>query len=281
MLELAIAYTLAAMDLKEAIAKEQSLITQESSTSRSEHKKNLAILLYKDQNPEKAFEVFLEALNEEKTKSEPPVSEEEKRLYDEALKLYLDQNGEKLSSVATTVCKKYGSSIALHPEYHQLGFILAASYANLERFPEYFERFYQSYQFFPKHYLAYKGKASLHAQLFARRRTLADRRQQQELIIQNLENAINQFPADTSLYKLTIVFAPDDQKKVLINRYLNKIIDENIIIPRIEIVFYVHHALAVSETHLAQRFVNKAREWYPNSRALDAAQLYIEEKNNG
>lgn len=267
------------VNYKEAIAVQESLINQSSLKDRSEQKLKLAKIYYQDQNLEKAFEVFLSALNDSipLDKPSPEMSTEENLLYTQALKLYLDQS-ENPQIIAFAIQKKYSSTIKSHPEYDLLGYIIAAAYANQEEFSDYFDRFYQSYQHYPSHYLAYKGKAALHAQLFARRRTIPEREKEQQLIVKNLEEAINKYPSDTSLYKMILVLAPDNQKKVLVNRYLNKIIDENIIISRADIVFYIQQAAAVQELSLAQRFLNKGREWYQNSRSLDAAQQYIKDK---
>lgn len=263
-----------AINFKEAIAKEQANI---SHASPALHKKDLAILYYKDQNQEKAFEIFLEAINEDIPENAQPPSLEENELFENAINDYLE-NDEKLQNTASSICKKYLLILKKHPDYHQLGYVLAAAYANLEMFPEFFEQFFKSHHHFPNQFFAYKGKAALHAQLYARRRTLEERQIQQEKIIQNLENAVQSFPKDTTLYKMIVVFAPENKKKTLINRYLNKIIEENIIIPRREVVFYVHQAIAVNETPLAKRFLNKSREWHPNSRSLDAAQHFIKDR---
>lgn len=264
---------------KEAIVQELAAIATSGAESKADHKKNLAILYFQDQQEEKAFDMFLEALSDVIPGPEPKVSDEEQKLYTQALQFYLDPKGESLEAISVAIQIKFRAEMNTHPDYALLGFIIASSYANLERFPDYFERFYQSYQAFPKHYLAYKGKAALHAQLFARRRTIEERTQEQEKIIQNLALAIEKNPSDTGLYKMMLVFAPENKKKALINTYLNKIINENIIISRTDIVFYVQQAVSCQNSALAQRFLNKGREWYQNSRTLDAAQQFIKDKD--
>lgn len=254
---------LAGPDLKNVIKQQQERV-QSDPKGGSEHKKNLAILYYKDQEAEKAFETFLEALTDSRPQALPIFSDEEKQLYNEALGLYLDRKGQH----AAAIREKFQPILKAHTDYVRLGFIVAASYANLELFPDFFDLFYQSYKMLPDHYLAFKGKAALHAQLFARGRTQEQKEKQTNLIIQNLVEAIERYPADTSLYQMLFTFAPQNKKSALVNTYLNKIIAENIIIARADAAFYVQQAVSTKQKDLAQQFLNKCLEWYPNSRTL-------------
>ncbi len=176
----ALAFAMAALPIeinyKEAIANEQKLIAQSPLAERGLHKQKLAKLFYKDQETEKAFEVFLEALSEAEVLPAQKITEEEQRLYTQALQAYLERSpSTKPLEQAKSIKQKYAPIIAAQPAYHHLGYIVAAAYANLEKFSEYFDLFYQSYRSLPEHYLAYKGKAALHAQLLARRRTVAEK----------------------------------------------------------------------------------------------------------
>lgn len=94
----------------------------------------LAIAYYKDQEQEKAFETFLDAL--EITPAALPVklSEEESILYSQALKIYLDHAGLTPDETAQEIVNKFGATYTKNPTLHHLEYILAVSYANLGRY---------------------------------------------------------------------------------------------------------------------------------------------------
>lgn len=229
--------------------------------------KDLAVLYTQDQELEKAFDAFIASLKHVASPISYSVSPEEEKIYQEALALYLSMPDR---NIAIKLLQDYGHVLKSHPEYHQLGFIIAAAYANLDQFTPFFKLFYPSYLALPTHYLAYKGKASLHAQLFARRHLPAEREIQRNAILENLTQAIQQFPRDPGLYRMLLTFAPNNTKIALLNSSMDKIIAENIILPRADILFYVEMALEAEQKELASRMINKGLEWYPESRALKA-----------
>lgn len=258
----------ACVNIKSEIIKEQEMIIS-SSGDISEHKNKLAVLYFNDQELEKAFDSYIEALQTAIIQPHKQVSAEEMELYKEALNIYLDSSNDRKSKEAATLIKrKYSPVISIHQDYHLLSFILAAAYANLEEFPKFFELFYESYRFFPDHYLAYKGKAAIHARLFALRRTGSERDKESNHVTENLIQAIKYNPNDITLYRMLFAFTQEDKKGDLVNTYLNIIINENIIIPRMDIEFFVNLAITTKQHELAKKFLCKCLLWYPQSRSI-------------
>lgn len=260
---------------KETIAECQEKLSSCAKAERGKIKTALAAAYFKDQDQEKAFSTFLEALHDIPNRETPPVSKKEKKIYEEALKTYLSHSAVTAQEASVNILDSYESIYKEHPNYTQLGFLIAISYANLGLFDAFFPTFYKSYKKYPQHYLAYKTKAILHIKLFEKGRTPEEKEQERILIIENLELAAKQFPTDSSLYKLTIAFSPSDRKKQVTIKNLNKIIEDNILVSRQDINFFVQQALSIKQKELAQQFLDKAKEWYQYSRAIDNAQEAI------
>lgn len=264
-------------EYKKAIDAYQELLKSADKESVSPLKVKLASAFYKDQDQEKAFTVFLEALETAVLSAQSPsqITQEEQNLYKQGLEIYLHHNGMTSWEVAGKIRENYAETIRNHPDYHVLGYLVAASYANLEQFEQFFELFYRSYLHLPEHYMAYKTKAILHAKLLERSRTPVEREKQRLEILSNLSLAAKLNPHDTTLYKMILSITKESDKQNVVNIYLNKIIDDGIIIPRTDMMFYVEQAVKSKQLDLAQSFLNKARVWYPASRTIDQAQQYI------
>lgn len=263
-------------DLKTTIQSLNSSISHASTEEKGPLQVQLAIAYYKDQEQEKAFRLFLDAL----ASTPPPSSNyqptpQEEELYHEALKIYLSHNSPR--SNAEELKKKYDLALKNHADYANFGFILCAAYANLGEFPQFFSSYYASYQKNPTHYLAYKSKAALHIKLMERSRSADDREKQKERILKNAKLAVEHYPQDTTLYKLILMFTKDGDRATVLGLYLRKIIDSNIVIPRSDVAFYVEQAVTTGQWGLAQQFINKAREWYAFSKGIDAAQHYLDQ----
>lgn len=243
-------------------------------------KTRLAIVYYKDQEHEKAFKIFLEALEEDLRQQQiitQNLSAEEKIVYEQALKIYLDQAGLSPLETAQKITKQFGSIYEKNPEFHHLGYILAVSYANLGNYDQFFDVFYKSYMKVPQHFIAFKAKAALHIKLFERAKTDTEREEQRRLIIGNATKAADLQPNDTSLYRMILDFTTQESKEAIFSAYLNKIIDRNIVIARLDIPYYSEIAITYRQYDLAQKFLNKAREWYAQSRLIIAAQKHLED----
>lgn len=240
-------------------------------------KMQLAIVYYKDQEHERAFATFLEALKEAKT-HQFPIASNESQSYHLALKMYLENGGQLPEETAQKIVNEYGSIYEKNPQFHHLGYILAVSYANLGHYDQFFQEFYKSYLNDPDHFLAFKTKATLHVKLFERAKTEAQREEQRTFILYNAQRAVELQPQDSSLYRMILAFTPEESKAKVLSTYLNKIIENSIVVPRIDILYYIEIAIAFEQYDLAQTFLNKAKDWYTYSRVIKLAQQHLDEK---
>ena len=148
-------------DYRDAIEIYQAGLKKAPQDQQGTIKAKLALAYYRDQEDEKAFKTYLDALDLAPRLTPTAESPEEKQLYDEALELYLQNTGPAAHDAANTIREKYSGILALHPDYYHLNFIVAAAFANLGMFDEFFDKFYRSYQYFPDSFMAYKTKAIL------------------------------------------------------------------------------------------------------------------------
>lgn len=242
---------------------------------KSEIKAKLALVYWKDQDQELAFRTFLEALSEHIYTEN--ASTEDDAAYEKALKIYLDHSGGTNQAIAQKICRDFEGAIKEHPDYNKLGYVVAAAYANLGRYEDFFTLFYRSHLHHPDHFLAAKTKAVLHIKLFERARFVEEKEEQRSAVLYYLNAALEKEPRDCTLYKSLIAFSPEEKKLEVMHACLNKIIDKNIIIPRSDIGFYVEEAIGSKEFVLAQRFIDKVKEFYQFSRVVNAAQHYLDE----
>lgn len=224
----------------------------------------------KEQEQGKAFQAYLEELEKIPKNSNVPESTPEFRA---ALDIYLNPLSPSSKETAIRILKAYGAT----PKNNDIAFIQAAAYANLGQYDRFFDIFYQAYKVHPEHYLAYKEKALIYIKIYERASTPEQKEQLRYKVIENLQQALQRYPKDQGLYIMTLSFAPQDQKKKIVLETINKLIDLNIQVSRHEIDFYVGHALSVGELPLAQKFIQKAKQWYPYSRSIEAAEKYLEQ----
>lgn len=262
--------------LKEEI-RELSKKNTESGEKNSALLLELAKKYQLDQDQEHAFVYFLKAINVA-AGVDIPYLDEDNRIYSEALAVYLDPHAQSTRETAATILKNYGQLAKDHPEYIQIGFLVAASNANQGHYNDFFDLFYRSYLAAPNHYLAYKTKSIIHIKLFERASTLAEKDKQRESILHELSKSIELYPQDHTLYKMSVGFAPHEQKAAIISRSLKKIIDGNIVIPRTDIGFYVEESAKAGLYDEAQQLLNKAREWYQFSRIINTAQEFLDQQ---
>ena len=263
-------------DYKKAIVILKETLCQAEAAERGVLNYDLAMLYLKDQDQENAFHAFLEAIAETKTASiNNPYDAE---AYKKALETYLDPASPSPQVTAQKLIMQIEPILKLHPQQHLLDYFIAIAYANLGRYEDFFKSFYTAYKDYPDHYLAYKTKAVLHIKLLERKRDETDRMAQREAITNNLNLALKREPHDVAIYKMLIGFSPKENKAETIRQSLNKIVDDNIIIPRGDIIFYVQEALDINEMDLVQRFIGRANEWYPHSRIVAASQHLLNDK---
>lgn len=269
--------------LKQGNVKEAEALYQEFLKTGPEEEKGiaevqLAIAFYKDQEHEKAFQIFLDALNQSKIKQFNKMSDEELEIYNRALKIYLEDSGLTPKETSQKIDLQFSALYKKNPCLHHLGYLLAMGEANLGHYDRFFDIFYQSYLNDPDNFLAYKAKAVLHIKLFERSKTDDQRELERKYILDNATQAIALQANDTSLYRMILGFASEETKATVLSTYLNKIIDENILLSRVDIPYYVEMAIAFEQYDLAQRFLDKARLWYKSSRFIQAAQQHLDAK---
>lgn len=259
---------------KQQIQQLQSQLANTSLEDSGSIQIRLSVTYYKDQQPEQSFHTFLKALDAAPKVASTP-DKEDCALYEKALKIYLE--GKTPQEAAQAILKDYEEIATIHPTYYQLGYLIAIAHANLEQFPLFFEKFYQSYLRYPNHYLAYKTKAVVFIKLISKGRTPAEKEKWRKEVISNLREAYNAFPKDASLCKMLLAFVSEEQKQEMLIYCLNKILANNTMIPRTDIVVYVRQAVNYKQIELAQHLVDKAREWYSYSRTVEEAQRIIDE----
>lgn len=240
-------------------------------------KAQLAIAYYKDQEHEKAFIAFLEALL---TSNEQPAtaSKNETEAYQKALKIYLEDAGLSPIETARKILGKFETHDQEIKDDPHLNFLIALSYANLGQYDRFFEKFYDSYVNNPQHFLVYKAKAALCIKLYERAKTLEERTAQADWIIRHAQKALELNPQDTSLYRMILGFTPPDKKANRLKTIIEKLIDRNIVVARQDIAYYNELAIFFQQYDLAQKFLDKARSWYAYSRVIHEAQEYLNQQ---
>lgn len=240
--------------------------------------KLLAKAYYKDQEHEKAFQTYLKALDTLPKKAPYQMGKEEEVFYREALQIYLDPHERDPTVVSLKLRDLYAGVLRLHPEYANLGYLIAISYANVDDYIHFFDIFFNSYAEVPDHYLGYKTLGLLHLKLYDRAKTVEDKKFEQEKVISNFKKAKILYPKDPSLYKMEIAFSLDKENSLQVN--LKEIINKDIVVPRSDLSFYIDQLLAYGQNELAEEFIIKARKWYPYSRTLDSAKEMLQAKTD-
>lgn len=232
----------------------------------------LAHHFLEDQNQKEAFRVFLETIDN--LRQSEDITNLESADYKDALQIYLDGKSSPQEN-ARTILQKY-EKLALQSKDPSLGFLVSIAYANLDKYPQFFDLFFHSYKNLPNHFLAEKTKAILHIKLLERTCTVEGREDQRRRILYHLESAQMKAPFDNSLYKLMILYSLPQDKKERITKSITQIIEGDVKIPRSELFFYVQESVDQGEVKLAQRFIEKAKEWYPYSKSIESAEHYIQ-----
>jgi len=267
-------------NFKFAIADYTQQLKSASSETKGRILARLAVAYYKDQDQERAFKTFLEAMDCARKEPSGLLNEFERGDYEKALSIYTDIKL-KPDESARLIDEQFTSLYSAQPNNYQLGYVIALAKANLGRFEDFFSVFYRAYEQDPEHYLAHKTKGILHLKLFEKARTEGEKKQERALIYSNIKKAISKNPYDASLYKLAISFSSDEEKSAMVDNSIQALINLNVMVARLDIPFYVQNAVDSGKIPLAKAFIQKAREWYPVSRVLDAAQDYLNQVEEG
>lgn len=269
-----IAAAISVRDYKKAIELQRKNGNILSGDAKAKAFKELAHLYLKDQDQEKAFYTFLQALEYVPACTEQ--SSGDPALYQAAFDLYIDPSNESPQDKAKKLIALLKPALQSNPKDFLLYYFVAIADANLNKFDEFFDDFFLAFTHFPEHYLAFKTKAVLHIKLLERTRGEEERNIQRRVIGRHFEEALKREPRDVTIYRLLISFSPKEEKEEQVRRSLNKIIGGNIMVPRSDLIFYVQEAVDSGERELAARFIHLAREWYPQSRLLESAQDYLD-----
>ncbi len=267
-------------EITAAIERSKALLKQESDPEiQAEIGLRLAIAYHFDQEQGRAIEVFLEALDDLKPPKTPAtLFREEQPHYMAALEGYLThQKRIATKHEAEEIVDQYAVIVKHHEEYAHLGYLVAAAHANLSDFKNFFPVFFAAYRQLPEHYLAYKTKAILHIRLWQRGRTPEEREKRRAAVAENIQRAIQLFPQDASLYRMSVSFASEDSKASVVSASLKNIATHNIMIARDDVAFFVREAVDTGQHAEAKALLTTAREWYRRSKALDAAEQYLRE----
>lgn len=263
---------------KEAAVRYRELATSAPQELKGEWLCRQALAAYRDQDDITAFTSFIEAIETIKLSNQPLISKEEQALCDEASKLYLDTSGMQPREIAAKLKLQYTQIANDHPNYYMLNFYVAIACANLGFFDEFFERFYRSYKALPDCYMAIKTRGVLHLKLFERLTDPVARDKQKELALRCLTIASEKNPADSSLYKMLVLFSAPEQKNSALIHGMESIIEHSVVVSRTDVSFFVEEAVRLEQYELARRFIEKAKEWYPYSRVINAAEEILKKK---
>jgi tetratricopeptide (TPR) repeat protein len=255
-------------DLKEEIASLEKTLKTEKDKGAVYLK--LALAHFKDQEQDKAFENFLLSLDHA-PKKRVEITDEEKKLYEEALELYLDPGDPH--ETATLLLNRFEKELALHPSYSHLHLLISSAYGNKGDFERFFKYFYENYD--PSHFLAYKTKGILLLRLASHENSLELREKKKKEALQLLEKALESNSLDPSLYRLLYVSAKErDEKREMIG-YLEKLAKNRVKIARGDIFFYVKECVDLEQRDLAESVLQLAKETYHYSRAISQAEDYL------
>lgn len=240
-----------------------------------QQKVDLAVQYAKDQELERAFQTFIEAMDETLHDAPPPYTEAEQALYDQAQNLYLSEPSSKAKQVASRLRQEFGHTVALHPEYYRVQYLIALAYANSDEFDEFFVRFYPSYKHLPEHYLADKTRALLDLKLMLWAKTPEEKAHYRSQVYLHAQRGLNKYQGDYSLYKMAIAFAPNEEKADTTAVLLNNMLSAPMILPRDEFLFFIKEATDIGRLDLAQGLLNQAKTRYGESRIIKSAEDLI------
>lgn len=261
---------------------QKTLLSQIASAQKSAKRDlqlQLACLYINDQKEEEAFKTFLEALFHVPEQSHI-ISKHELSLYQDALSYYLEQSSLSPQERGVELEKRVLPILQDHPEYVEVRFLLAASFANQQKYCDFFKHFFTAYKASKTSFMAYRTLAILHIKLFEKARTIEEKNIQRNELQSYLKKAIHVYGVDPTLYKLQIVFAAPKDKKQVVREVLGEIIRSNVVIPRGDIPFYIHESLEQNDRASARCFLDKTEAHYQYSRIIAEMRRVIDDESS-
>jgi tetratricopeptide (TPR) repeat protein len=267
------------VELKQAIQIQQdALQNSQNEQDKGRFYYELARLYAQDQEIERAFSCFLEALKRVSQKPPLPMSQEERAIYEPALQDYLAHVSLDPTRAGRELLERYGQVASKQPSYLHLNFLIATAYANVGEYDQFFDRFYRSYPYLRESFLAYKTQGILYLRLAQRNTVKEERLAYQKEAFQYLRKALEQNTQEASLYKILIMLAKDKKDEAQVSGYLHQIVDCNVPIPRGDIYLYVKEAVDLEAFEIAQIVIDQGRTRYDYSKAIEAAQEYLNQR---
>lgn len=231
----------------------------------------LAIGYFYDQELNLAFKHFLLALEAVK-----PQKQHSLEKCKEALESYLSGAGSDSIRAATELLSQYKNETS-----QEMKFLLSIAYANLGEYETFFRDFFEGYPYFCETFLAYKIRGILALRLAQHETDTKEASLYTEMGFAHLTRALELYPTDPSLYNVLIFLAKDEKNDALVANYLRKIVEHSVKIARADIYLYVREAVALGEVEMAQKIIDQARKHYEFSRAISAAQDYLNQHRGG
>ncbi len=263
-------------EIKQTIfSKKQALQKASSGGEKASIFYDLARAYYEDQEIAQAFMHFLEALKRVDKRAPCVMVQAEKNIYEPALANYLAHVGRCPEKAASELLDQYGEVAAAHSDYVHLNFLIATAFANLGSYDAFFERFYRGYPYLSDSFLAYKTQGILYLRLSQLSSSMELRHTFQQEAAHLLTAALERNAKDASIYKVLVLLAKDKKDDTLIRTYLHGMVTHETPVPRGDISFYVREAVALCEWRTCQAIIDQARALYDYSRAVSAAQEYL------
>ena len=126
--------------------------------------------------------------------------------------------------------------------------------------------------------MSYKTQGVIASLILQRAKTAEEKEQWRKKALISLGHALELCPQDTGLHKMLIYTASEKEKKQVLQLVIRKIVEENTVLARALIPFYVNHAIDANELELAQQLLDKAKTWYEYSRIIQEMQDLIANK---
>lgn len=226
-----------------------------------------AKLLFADQQRSESQEVFLEALAALPSSLQPKVSDEEKKAFDSLFKSYeasvhSDEGARHFLIEAQELLQK-------HPSFFSLEHYIAATYANLGQFIEFYDLFFHAFQRREKCFLSKKTIGVLHLRLFEASTSEERREIHRREATRYLREAFAIEPHDSTLVMKLAFILPPNEKIVVLKSVIASLLTVSDPISRSDCFFLIQQAMEVGELNGARQLIEKARSWYQYSRALD------------
>lgn len=268
--------------VKEKIAAYHSQLGKAESAHReSEIHYQLALAYFADQEIDQAFGHFLQALHSAPVLEKKTMNSEEEKWFNEAMTFYDGPSGKDPIKCAQAMIDQFEQKALAHEEYLHLNMLLGVAYANLEKYDLFFEKFYRSYPHLRDTFLAAKTEGILYLRLARHSKSPEEKHLFEEEAFRCLDQALERNPQDSNLYKVMIFFAQEKSNDQLVLSYLQKMIEADAPIARGDVYLYVREAVAMGDFSLGQKIIDKACQLYDYSRAVSAAQEYLNHTKDG